>query len=193
MPGFAQDSTAFFQALVDHGSEAELHMIPGRNHQMIIGDAARPGDPAREFILRFIAEHTTPPPRVASVLVNDGSAQRSMVTSLTVTFSTVMHFDPGAFELVRQGGGVIDLQVAATVVDGQTVASLTFVGADILGGSLADGHYTLRTHAGLIHDNLARPLAGGHVGLDDLASFVSTLGKGDGDPRFLWYFNGDLG
>jgi acetyl esterase/lipase len=58
MPGFAQDSTAFYQALVDHGSEAELHMIPGRNHQMIIGDAAHPGDPAREFILRFIARHT---------------------------------------------------------------------------------------------------------------------------------------
>jgi acetyl esterase/lipase len=56
-PGFAEDNTAFYQALVNAGSEAELHMIPGRNHQMIIGDAARPGDPAREYILRFIAAH----------------------------------------------------------------------------------------------------------------------------------------
>jgi acetyl esterase/lipase len=64
MPGFAQDSAAFYQALVDHGSQAELHMIPGRNHQMTIGDAARPGDPARDFILRFIAEQVrTPGPR----------------------------------------------------------------------------------------------------------------------------------
>jgi acetyl esterase/lipase len=207
-PGFAEDSTAFYQALVSAGSEAELHMIPGRNHQMIIGDAARPGDPAREFVLQFIAEHTTPLARVASVVVNDGSAQRSMVTSLTVTFSTVVHFDPGAFELVRQGGGVIDLQVAATVVDGQTVASLTFVGADILGGSLADGHYTLTTHAGLIHDDLGHPLAGGdrtdtffrlfgdsdgdgHVDLRDLLRFGGTLGKRAGDPGYLWYFDYD--
>jgi acetyl esterase/lipase len=62
-PGFDVDSPAFYQALVDAGSEAELHMIPGRNHQMMICNAARPGDPAREFILRFIAEHTSSPQR----------------------------------------------------------------------------------------------------------------------------------
>jgi acetyl esterase/lipase len=61
MPGFGQDNTAFYQALVDAGSQAELHMIPGRNHQMIIGDAARPGDPARDFMLRFIGEHVRTP------------------------------------------------------------------------------------------------------------------------------------
>jgi acetyl esterase/lipase len=58
MPGFAQDNANFYQALIDHGSEAELHMIAGRNHQMLIGDAARPGDPARQFILDFIAAHS---------------------------------------------------------------------------------------------------------------------------------------
>jgi acetyl esterase/lipase len=57
-PGFAQDSSAFYQALVDAGSQAELHMISGRDHTGIISRAAGPGDPAREFILRFIAEHT---------------------------------------------------------------------------------------------------------------------------------------
>src|SRR5262249_11290347 len=65
MPGFAQDSTGFYQALVDAGSQAELHMIPDRDHAGIIGRAAQPGDPARQFILRFIAEHTTPLARVA--------------------------------------------------------------------------------------------------------------------------------
>jgi acetyl esterase/lipase len=57
VPGFPEDTTIFYQALVNAGSEAELHMIPGRNHQMTIGDAARPGDPVRELILRFIREH----------------------------------------------------------------------------------------------------------------------------------------
>jgi hypothetical protein len=59
-PGFAEDSTAFYQALVDAGSQAQLHMIPDRDHAGIIGRAARPGDPARQFILRFIAEHVGP-------------------------------------------------------------------------------------------------------------------------------------
>jgi hypothetical protein len=159
------------------------------------------------------------PPRavVQSVMVNDGSAQRSMVTSLTVTFSIVVHLDPGAFELVRQDGSVIQFQVAQTVVGGHSVDTLTFVGAGILGGSLADGHYTLTIHGGLVHDDFGQALDGagtgvagsdrvdtffrlfgdsdgdGHVGLDDLRSLVSTLGKHAGDPGYLWYFdyNGD--
>src|SRR5262249_9734425 len=89
------------------------------------------------------------PRKAEGVVVNDGSAQRSMVTSLTVTFSTVVHLDPGAFELVRQEGGVIQLDVSESVVDGHSVDTLTFSGAGIIGGSLADGHYTLTMHGGL--------------------------------------------
>ena len=43
------------------------------------------------------------PTRVASVVVNDGSAQRSMVNSLTVTFDRAVTLDPGAFELSPAG------------------------------------------------------------------------------------------
>jgi hypothetical protein len=150
------------------------------------------------------------PPRavVQPAMVNDGSAQRSMVASLTVTFSTQVTIDPGAFELLRQGGAAVGLNIATSIEGGQTVATLTFSGADIVAGSLADGTYTLTTHAGLIHDDLGRPLAGGdrmdtffrlfgdadgdgHVGLDDLRSLVGTLGKHAGDPGFLWYFDYD--
>src|SRR5262249_27815594 len=86
------------------------------------------------------------PQKVDSVVLNDGSAQRSMVTSLTVTFSTVVHLDPSAFELVRQEGGVIQFNVSQAIVDGHSVDTLTFSGAGIVGGSLADGHYTLTIH-----------------------------------------------
>src|SRR5262249_39814620 len=51
------------------------------------------------------------PERVESVGLDDGSAQRSRVTSVTVTFSGAVSLDPGAFELVRQGSGAIGLQV----------------------------------------------------------------------------------
>jgi pimeloyl-ACP methyl ester carboxylesterase len=155
------------------------------------------------------------PAKVTSVVVNDGSAQRSMVNRLTVTFNGAVTLDPGAFELVRQGGAVIQLQVSQAVVDGHSVDTLTFVGAGIIGGSLADGHYTLAIHGGLIHDRFGRGLDGagtgeagsdrvdtffrffgdadgnGHVDLGDLIRFAGTFGKHAGDPGYLWYFDYD--
>jgi hypothetical protein len=173
----------------------------------------------RSFRIQTLYEGTSDqlatPATVASVVVNDGSAQRSMVTSLTVTFSAVVHLDPGAFELVRQEGGAIQLTVAQAVMDGHSVDTLTFVGAAIIGGSLADGHYTLTIHGGLVHDQFGNALDGAgtgeaasdrvdtffrlfgdadgddHVGWDDLSSFVSTFGKHAGDPGYLWYFDYD--
>jgi hypothetical protein len=138
-----------------------------------------------------------------------------MVTNLTVTFSTVVHLDPGAFELVRQEGGVIQFQVAQAVLDGHSLDTLTFVGAGIIGGSLADGHYTLTIHGGLVHDEFGQALDGagtgvagsdhtdtffrlfgdadgdGHVDLGDLLRFAGTFGKHSGDPGYRWYFDYD--
>jgi hypothetical protein len=138
-----------------------------------------------------------------------------MVTNLTVTFSTVVHLDPGAFELVRQEGGVIQLQVSQTVMDGHSVDTLAFSGAGIIRGSLADGHYTLTIHGGLVHDGFGQALDGagtreassdrvdtffrlfgdadgdGHVDLGDLIRFAGTFGKHAGDPGYLWYFDYD--
>src|SRR5262249_34043534 len=59
----------------------------------------------RTFRVRTLYEGTSDqlagaPRQVDSVVLNDGSAQRSMVTSLTVTFDRVVTLDPGAFELV---------------------------------------------------------------------------------------------
>jgi hypothetical protein len=155
------------------------------------------------------------PRQVESVVVNDGSAQRSMVNSLTVTFNGAVTLDPGAFELVRQGGPVIQLQISQAIVDGHSVDTLTFVGAGTIGGSLADGHYTLTTHGGLVHDEFGQGLDGagtgvagsdrvdtffrlfgdadgdGHVDLGDLLRFAGTFGKHAGDPGYLWYFDYD--
>ena len=44
------------------------------------------------------------PQKVESVVINDGSAQRSMVNSITVTFGGAAVLDPGAIELRRQDG-----------------------------------------------------------------------------------------
>jgi hypothetical protein len=157
------------------------------------------------------------PAQVASVAVNDGSAQRSMVNSLTVTIDGSVTIDDGAFELSRQDGRRVELNVATSMVNGQTVAVLTFAGPDGIAGSLADGNYTLTVHSDLVHDAYGRSLdgdgdgaAGGDrsdsifrlygdsdgdrdVDLCDLGRFLSTFGRRPGDPHYLWYFdvNGD--
>jgi acetyl esterase/lipase len=56
-PGFDGQAKAFYQALVKANSEAELILVRPRDHLTIMSRTALPGDPAREAILRFIAEH----------------------------------------------------------------------------------------------------------------------------------------
>jgi ELWxxDGT repeat protein len=150
-----------------------------------------------------------PSATVDGVLVNDGSAQRSMVTGLTVTFSTTVTLDADAFVVQRQDGILAGVTFTASVVDGRTVAVLAFTGADILAGSLADGNYTLTVRADRVHDGLGRGLdadstsaffryfddSNGDRGVDDtdLALFQTALGTSAGDPGYLSYFdfNGD--
>jgi uncharacterized delta-60 repeat protein len=167
--------------------------------------------------IAFIPVSVLAPPTVQSALVNDGSAQRSMVNSLTVTFSGVVTLDPGAFELVKNGGGTVGASVATSLVNGQTVAILTFPGAGFVGGSLADGNYTLTVHSDKVHDSLGQALdgdgngtAGGDRTVDffrlfgdtngdrtvdntDFAVFRSASGTHTGDAGFLWFldYNGD--
>jgi titin len=142
---------------------------------------------------------------VENVVINDGSAQRSMVTSITVTFNTVVTLDAGAIEVVNEGGNVEGVIVTTSVVNGKTVAMLTFTGDDVIGGSLADGHYNLITHAEKVHDNLGQTLdkdrtdtffrlfgdsdGKGFVDNLDLFRFRSTYGKRRGEPGYLWYFD----
>src|SRR5205823_11866662 len=122
--------------------------------------------------------------RVDSVVLNDGSAQRSMVNSLTITFSGAAVLDPGAIELRRQDGSLVDLHADISVLGGKTVAVLTFVGTEFIGGSLADGSYTLTVRADRVHDRWGRELDGdgnGSAGGDRVDGFSRLFGDSDGD------------
>lgn len=160
---------------------------------------------------------TIAPARIESVVVNDGSAQRSMVNSVTVTFDGAVTIDAGAFQLSRQDGSLVDLAAYVSDVNGQTVAVLTFTGSEIVAGSLADGSYTLIVRADSVHDRFGRQLDGdgdgaaggnrvdglhrlfgdsdgdGDTDHADLDAMLSTFLKRQGDAGFLWYFdaNGD--
>ena len=97
----------------------------------------------------------TAPPQVSATQINDGTAQRSRVTSLTVTFSAQVTFagTPGAaFTLTRNSdGAAVSFTATANVVGGVTVVTLNgFTGGVTEFGSLADGRYTLTALASQI-------------------------------------------
>jgi hypothetical protein len=124
------------------------------------------------------------PPRIHSVVINDGSAQRSMVNSLTITLDRNVTFDPGAFGLLSQNGSIVGLNVATSVMGGRTVAVLTFTGSGIIGGSLADGNYTLTIRGDHIRDSEDRKLDGDRDGIgggDRRNAFFRLFGDSDGD------------
>ncbi|QEG01889.1 Bifunctional hemolysin/adenylate cyclase precursor [Stieleria maiorica] len=114
-------------------------------------------------------------PEVESIQIGDGTRQRSVIRRITVRFDTLVTFDPGAFEIQKIGGGSIQPDVATEVVNGKTVATLTFQGQSTIGGSLADGNYRLR----IVHD---RVVAGElKMRTDAVDDFFRFFGDTDGD------------
>ena len=97
-------------------------------------------------------------PKVQSVAVNDGAGQRSMVTSLRVTFDRAVTIDAGAFLVSRlRDATPIGVNVEVRQQQGRTVARLTFTGADVIGGSLANGNYQLTIFSEKVHRGTTRP------------------------------------
>jgi len=155
------------------------------------------------------------PGQVESIVINDGSVQRSMIHSIAVTFGGAMVLDPDAIELREHGGRLVDAQVSISLVDGQTVAVLTFAGPEFVGGSLSDGAYTLTVRADRVHDRWGRELDGnadgaaggnrtdgfhrlfgdsngnGVVDGIDRDRFRFAFGTVAGDTGYLWYFDLD--
>jgi hypothetical protein len=166
----------------------------------------------RSFRVRTLYEGTGDalagaPRTVESVVLNDGSAQRSMVNSVTITFGGPAVLDPGAIELRRQDGTPVDARLSIALVNGKMVAVLTFAGPEFVGGSLADGGYTLTVHADRVHDRWGRDLADdrtdtfvrlfgdadgdGDVDTADRSQFRSAFGTSNGAAGYLWYFDFD--
>jgi hypothetical protein len=108
-----------------------------------------------------------------------------MVTNLTVMFNEIVSLASGAFVLTaNSGGAAIGLAQAVQVVNGQTVVTLTFTGPGIVGGSLADGRYTLRVVGSQVTDSLGTALDGdgdGQPGGDNLTALFRLFGDVNGD------------
>ncbi len=185
-----------------------LHLIDGQRGDDDLtpnGVIVEPGGPA----FRVTA------PTVQSVVLNDGSAQRSKVTSITISFSEKVTLAPGAFELKTARGRNIPLKITTKLVDGKSVAVLTFRGPGIIAGSLADGSYQLLIHGAKLRNASGTQLDGnrdGKPGGDASTAFFRKYGDADGDgdvdaadaelfagawgrrrgkPGYLWYFDFD--
>jgi hypothetical protein len=123
---------------IDAGSNPANLATDQRIYPRVVGAAADIG-----------AFEVQAPPTVTSVVVNGGAAQRSMVTTIAVTFSTQVIFAPSpaaAFSLTRVSDGTAVLFTAnVQYVNGAAVVTLNgFTGPASQNGSLADGRYTLR-------------------------------------------------
>ncbi len=112
-------------------------------------------------------------PTIQSVVVNDGSAQRSMVNTLTVAFNTLVNLGTNAFIVQPQkGGAAVPIIWTTAEVDGRTVATISFVS-----GSVSDGQWQLSTNAAaIVHQ------AGGAVmAANQTDNFYRLFGDVNGD------------
>ncbi len=141
--------------------------------------------------------------QVTSVIVNGGEAQRSMITSLLVTFNRALSSNVDlvdVFKLVRRDGAAIT-GFSTSLSPDRTQVELLFSSA------LSDGIYDLTVEAEVPADSDGAAMAADH-----LFAFHRLFGDGDGDgdvdgidinllrgtygktagmAGYLWYFDGD--
>lgn len=101
-------------------------------------------------------------PTLTSFTINDGSVQRSIVTSLTLVFSESVTLSSGAITLEGSGigGGTQSAQTFTMTnpSNDQKTYVLTFAG----GGSLPNGNYQLVVNAALVHSLAGVAMTGGN-------------------------------
>ncbi len=135
------------------------------------------------------------PSQVVDVQFGDGTAQRSHIDKLTVTFDGPVDIDLSAFSLIKRGSSGGTVTTAFTTQydsNGNTVATLSFTGSFTRnGGALHDGYYQLTidgskvTRAGtsLALDGDGNGSAGGNFirGATETDNFFAFFADTNGD------------
>jgi hypothetical protein len=165
--------------------------------------------------LNGIGGHATVTTAVAPVVsnfqVNDGSAQRSMVDSLTVTFNEAVTLTAGDITLnllSQTGGASTPVNFTLTPQSGAaTTWILTFTDPSDIGGSLPDGAYELSVAAAGVTSgqglNMSTTqnftfwrLYGDYFGLgtvsgDDFSELVALIGQQTNSTNWYVDYDGD--
>jgi polygalacturonase len=121
-------------------------------------------------------------PTITGFMVNDGSAQRAMVDSLTITFSEPVILSAGAITLSGQStaGGAwspFNFNLTNPSGDDQTYV-LTFTNLSYLGNSLPDGDYNVTVSASQVQNSVGSNLAGGDQTFSFYRLYGDFLGAG---------------
>ena len=127
---------------------------------------------AQSSAVTFIIQTPASPVYVSTFQVNDGSAQRSMVESLTVTFNAPVTLSAEAITLTDQTTGT------AVPIQWSTVDGITYVvtwSSQFTGGSLSNGQYVLTVNHTLVSST------GGSMTADQSYSFFRLFGDYNGD------------
>jgi autotransporter-associated beta strand protein len=208
--GFTPPAGSTFDILVDNGPSPIIGRFAGLaegatfmagNQFFTITYAG--GASGRDVVLTKIA-----PPTVANVQINDGAIQRSEVRSLQVTFSGPVTFAGGdanaaaAFQLTHvQNSNNVALTSSVSVVNSQTVVTLTFSGSEtdpisisgnanpVAGPSLVDGRYQLTIFGNMVTGTNGQALAGD--GTTPGSNYVSPTDTYLGNGLHLYRLFGD--
>ena len=122
--------------------------------------------------------------------ISQGEAQRSMLREMEVTLPGDVQIDANAFSIVNRDDNSISPDVSFTteLVNGSTVATLTFSGDDINNsGSLPDGNYELTIDGDLITN-----AQGNALDADEDGTPGGQLVLGDEADDDLYRFYGDV-
>lgn len=150
----------------------------------------------------------SPPNVVETRFDESGTAQRSMVRSVTVVFDQVVTAPEAAFEVVARdldpAAAAVGISLSLATVDTHSEATLTFSGpnVDALTNSLLDGNYLLTIQSEMVTSVLTgqkldgdnNGAAGGNavIGDSEADAFFRFFGDMDGDrdvdPRDLTQF-----
>ena len=104
------------------------------------------GVPSQSSLAQVTIQLLDMPETIGATMLGDGTAQRSLIKQLALTFDSPVTLDAGAFTLTKRGApGIVTTQAAqATNGSGQSVVTLTFSGLYTRGaGALEDGYYQL--------------------------------------------------
>jgi hypothetical protein len=150
-------------------------------------------------------------PVVSGFQVNDGSVQRSMVDSLTVTFNEPVTLSAGAITLnllSQTGGASTPMSFTLTPSSGaSTTFVLTFTSPSYIGGSLPDGAYEVIVSAGGVTSGQGQNMSAtqdftffrlygdfegnGTVNGDDFTTLATLLGKQTNSNNWYVDYDGD--
>ena len=167
------------------GSSLNYESGSSVNINITVSDAAN-----AQFSKAFAISVTDLPELANSggMVVGDGTAQRSTLRSLTVTFDGAVTIASGAFAVTKRGldgGAVTTTATPAINGAGQTVVVLTFSGQFTRGasGALSDGYYQLTIDGSLISRNGQQLDING----DGQTGDTYTLGASEADNFFALY------